>query len=174
MGDSGWCSRSSRARTLRSSFLSSPGNTELSMKSPWFTRFCDEIALPSGVMGPRDRLPLALDALILASELIVDLDYAGGFGRREVSGLVGFLVSVFESLGYGLENLFHIFVTGFLEGVRGGVFNAEARRRRGTRRKRFGWGCYSFSPRTRLTIPSRNWGTLKLMRRPAFHAPRRR
>jgi len=52
------------------------------MKSPWFTRFCDEIALPSEVMGPRERLPFARDALILASELIFDLDYAGWVGKR--------------------------------------------------------------------------------------------
>jgi len=59
------------------------------MKSPWFTRFCDEIALPSGVMWPRDFLPLALDALILASALIFDLDYAGWVGKRGVSRIVG-------------------------------------------------------------------------------------
>ena len=61
------------------------------MKSPWFTRFCDEIALPSEVTGPRERLPLARDALILASELIFDLDYAGWVSKREVGVLVGFL-----------------------------------------------------------------------------------
>ena len=58
------------------------------MKRPWSTRFFDEIALPSGVLGPRESLPLARDALILASELIFDLDYAGWVGKREVWGLV--------------------------------------------------------------------------------------
>jgi hypothetical protein len=69
--------------------LSSPGNRALLMKSPWSMRFFDEIALPSGVMGPRERLPLARDALILASELIFDLDYAGWVGKRGFSGIGG-------------------------------------------------------------------------------------
>jgi hypothetical protein len=47
--------------------------------------------LPSEVTGPRERLPLARDALILASELIFDLDYAGWVSKREVGVLVGFL-----------------------------------------------------------------------------------
>jgi hypothetical protein len=46
---------------------------------------------------------LARDALILASELIFDLDYAGWVGKREVCGLAGFFGMCFGIKGLGVE-----------------------------------------------------------------------
>jgi hypothetical protein len=80
-------------------------------------------------------LPLARDALILASELIFDMDYAGGFGKRRFSAGGWYGVKWFGMLG---KEIFSKFVTGLFYGF-GCDFNAETRRRRGAQRKRVFW-----------------------------------
>jgi hypothetical protein len=52
---------------------------------PCRTAFWEEIDLPSGVFGPRDFFPLALDALMRACELIRH-EYGVGGTENAASG----------------------------------------------------------------------------------------
>jgi hypothetical protein len=47
---------------VANSLRSSTGNRALLMRRSCFTAFFEEMAFPSGVTGPRDTLPSALDA----------------------------------------------------------------------------------------------------------------